>query len=127
MQKNKFPSLQRPIIRIKNGPPDCPLCGKKMREVWYGKHRFFVCTEAFCMISVNANDPCIDQWEKLNSAAHAPKCQLCGEPMKVFIRKDRLVIMQCRNKVHRMYQVARGDARALPPLEDTHGPQSRRS
>ena len=122
MQKNKvaFVGHQRPIIRIKNGPPDCPLCDKKMREVWHGKHRFFVCTEAMCMISVNANDPCIDQWEKLNSKDHAPKCQLCGEPMKVFVRKDKLVIMQCRNKAHRTYQVARGDARALPPLEDTH-------
>jgi hypothetical protein len=36
--------------------------------------------------------------------------------MKVFVRKDRFVIMQCRDKSHRPYQVARGNARGLPPL-----------
>lgn len=115
--KNNFPRLQRPIIRVRNGPPDCPLCGKKMRKIWYGKHQMFVCTEAMCMISVNANDPCIAKWPELNDPKNAPKCQLCKNPMKVFVRKDRLVIMQCRNKAHRPYQVARGNAEGMPSLK----------
>lgn len=114
-----------PIIRVGGGPPDCPLCLKKMREVYYGAksgphkkdaHKFYICTEELCMISVNANDPCITKWSMLNSADQAPKCQLCKKPMRVFVRKDKLVIMQCRDKSHHMYQIARGDARALPPI-----------
>ena len=108
-----------PIIRIGGGVPNCPLCGKKMREVWYKTHKMYTCTEELCMISVNANDPCIAKWPMLNSADQAPKCQLCKKPMRVFVRKDRLVIMQCRDTSHHMYQVARGDARALPPLSQT--------
>jgi len=104
------------IIRIAGGPPDCPLCGNKMREVITGRHTFYTCTREMCMISVNKNDPCIKKWSMLNSADQAPKCQFCNKPMKVFVRKDALVIMQCRDKSHRPYQVARGDARALPPL-----------
>lgn len=109
------------IVPHRKGPPECPLCGKLMREIWYGKHKFYTCTEPLCMISINANDPCIAQWHKINDPATAPKCQLCGQPMKVFVRKDRLVIMQCREKSHRMYQIARGDARALPPLSQEKG------
>lgn len=105
-----------PLIVVRGGPPDCPLCGNKMREVIYGKHTFYVCTREFCMVSVNKNDPCIKNWPKVNDPAVAPKCQFCHKPMKVFVRKDRLVIMQCREKSHAPYQILRGDARAMPPL-----------
>jgi hypothetical protein len=81
-----------------------------MREVIMGKHTFYVCTLPFCMISINANDPCIKEWEKI----HKPNCQFCHKPMKVFVRKDRLVIMQCRDKSHAPYQVTRGNAAAFP-------------
>ena len=96
------------IIRIAVGPPECPLCGKKMREVIYRRHTFYTCTREMCMISINKNDPCIEQWDKIQK----PKCQFCRKPMKVFVRKDKLCIMQCRDKSHAPYQVARGDARA---------------
>ena len=101
--------MQRPIIKIPDQIPECPLCDKRMREIYHGPHRFFVCLETECMISINANDPCINRW----SLIEKPKCQLCGNPMRVFVRKDKVVIMQCRDKSHRMYQVARGDARAF--------------
>ena len=98
------------IIRIAGGPIDCPLCGNKMREVIMKKHFFWTCTREFCMISINQKDPCIKTWDKIEK----PKCQFCQKPMKVFVRQDKLCIMQCRDTSHRMYQVARGDARALP-------------
>ena len=100
------------IIRIAGGPPDCPLCLNPMREVFMGMHTFYVCTRENCMISINKHDPCIKKWWTIKK----PDCQFCHKPMRVFIRQDKLVIMQCRDKSHRMYQVARGDARALPPL-----------
>lgn len=106
-----------PIIRIAGGPPYCPLCGNRMREIIMGKHTIYTCTREMCMVSINKNDPSIKVWGRLNSADEAPKCQFCHKPMKVFVRKDRLVIMQCRNKSHAPYQVARGDARALPKLD----------
>lgn len=101
-----------PIIIVK-GAPDCPLCDHKMREIFFNEHIFYVCTREMCMISINKNDPCIKEWEKIKK----PLCQFCHKPMKVFVRKDKLCIMQCRDKSHHAYQVLRGDARALPPLE----------
>lgn len=107
-----------PRIIIRGGPPECPLCKNAMREVFHTSgHVFYVCTREKCMISVNKNDPCIDQWDKLNNPSTAPKCQFCQKPMRVFVRKDKLCIMQCRDKSHYPYQVLRGDARALPPLK----------
>lgn len=93
--------------------PNCPLCDHPMREVIMHRHFFWVCTREFCMISINQNDPCIKRW----AAIQKPECHLCHKPMKVFVRKDSLVIMQCRDNTHRPYQITRGDARALPPLE----------
>lgn len=97
------------IIQVK-GAPYCPLCDNRMREVFMGKHTFYVCTREMCMISINKNDPCIQTWDKIKK----PECQLCHKPMKVFVRKDSVVIMQCRDKSHYPYQVTRGDARAFP-------------
>jgi hypothetical protein len=37
--------------------------------------------------------------------------------MRVFVRSDRFCIMQCRDKSHYPYQVARGNAESLPPLK----------
>ena len=104
-------------IIIVKGNPDCPLCDNKMREVIMGKHFFYVCTREMCMLSINKNDPCIATWPKLNDPSTAPKCQLCHKPMKVFVRKDGLCIMQCRNKAHYPYQITRGDARAFPSID----------
>lgn len=103
-------------IIVPSTTPECPLCKKQMRLIYYGIHKLYICTRDTCMISVNANDPCIAKWPELNDPANAPKCQLCKNPMRVFARKDKLVIMQCHDKSHVLYQVARGDARALPPL-----------
>jgi len=114
MAKRIFQQHQRPIIKVVGGPPDCPLCGNKMREVLMGKHTIYVCTRELCMISINKNDPCIQRWDMIEK----PLCTLCKSPMKVFVRKDKLVIMQCCDKRHRPYQVTRGDARALPPLSN---------
>jgi hypothetical protein len=105
-----------PIIRIAGGPPNCPLCGNVMREIIMNKHFFYTCTREMCMVSINKKDPCIQKWGVINSADQAPKCQFCHKPMKVFVRQDKLVIMQCRDKSHAPYQIARGDARALPPI-----------
>jgi len=105
------------LIIVKNGPPACPLCGNTMREIVTRKATFYVCVQEMCMISVNKNDPCIKTWETIEK----PICQFCGKPMKIFVRKDKFCIMQCRDSSHAPYQIARGDARGMPPLEDTHG------
>jgi len=106
-----------PLIVVRGGPPECPLCGNKMREIFYHGHVFYTCTREHCMISVNKNDPLIKIWPVINDPKNAPKCQFCHKPVKIFVRKDGVKITQCRDKSHYPYQVARGDARALPPLE----------
>jgi len=113
-------------VPLRNGPPECPLCGNRMKEViqknkqplvftkgWTPVTVYYVCTREGCMVSIRKNDPCIRSWQTLT----APKCQFCKKPMKVFVRSDRTVIMQCRDTSHYPYQIARGDAKYLPPLK----------
>jgi len=117
-------------IHVKGGPPECPLCRNTMREViqknkqplvftrgWTPVSIFYVCVREGCMVSIRKNDPCIKQWDKINNPSTAPKCQFCQKPMRVFVRSDRFCIMQCRDKSHYPYQVARGNAESLPPLK----------
>lgn len=99
-----------PIIKIGSGVPNCPLCGNKMREVYTARSSYLICTRENCMISINKNDPCIRNWEKLNLL-----CQFCKKPMKVFVRKDGFMKAQCWDKSHYPYQIMRGKPGALPP------------
>ena len=114
-------------IHVRGGPPECPLCQKQMREViqrnkqplvwtkgWSPITVFYVCVREGCMVWVRKGDPCIANWHKVNDPATAPKCQLCGKPMRVFVRSDKTVIMQCKDSSHRPYQIARGDVSGKP-------------
>lgn len=103
------------IIKVTGGPPECPLCGKKMREVFTGKGMYYFCPEEFCMISIKKTDPCCGRWLE-TWKERAPKCPLCGNPMRWFYRFDGFMKCQCRNKAHQLVQVARGHANELPPL-----------
>lgn len=108
-----------PIIRIRGGPPECPLCGKKMREVLTIKGTYYTCTQEWCMISIRKDDPCCGKWQD-HWPENAPKCPLCQEPMRWFFRVDKFLKVQCRGKdgkVHKLVQIVKGDARYLPPLK----------
>lgn len=107
------------IIRLTTDPPCCPLCEKTMREFYTKKGLFYACTEPLCMVSIAAKDPCCGKWMD-KWPDNAPKCPLCKKPMRWFFRAlDKLVITQCRgggDSGHRFFQIAKGDARMLPPL-----------
>lgn len=110
---NKLFGPRNPTI-IVAGPPACPLCRKKMREVVTPKGIFFICTEEFCMVSIRKDDPCCGKWlEKWPE--NAPKCPLCGEPMIWFYRIDGYMKVQCRNKAHRLVQIERGKVNEVDP------------
>jgi hypothetical protein len=103
------------IIRINKEPPVCPLCEKRMTEVFTPKGVFYVCVREFCMISIRKDDPCAGKWlEKWPE--NAPKCPLCQRPMRWFYRVDGFMKCQCRNTDHRLIQIARGHADELSPL-----------
>ena len=103
---------------IRAGVPYCPLCDKKMREIITSKGTFYVCAEAFCMVSINVKDPMVGKWRE-NEDTHPP-CPLCGKPMRMFWRSDGCYKQQCRDKSHNQFQFARWPAEEMPALEDTH-------
>lgn len=103
------------FLSIFKGPPNCPLCDKKMREVWTKRGLFYVCTEEFCMISIRKDDPCCGHWRD-NEKTSAPDCPLCGKKMRMFFRADKFAKVQCRGPAHKLVQVMRGCADDLPPL-----------
>lgn len=110
-----------PNVIISNDAPQCPLCGKRMKEVFHRGVFYYTCLEEYCMISIRKDDPCCGRWNE--KPENAPTCPICKRPMKMFFRIDKFMIVQCRNKEHQLVQIARGDASHLPPLEDTapHG------
>jgi hypothetical protein len=95
------------------GSPYCPLCGNRMREIITPKGTNYVCLEEWCMISIHKGDPLINKWADMEK----PLCQFCHKPMKLFVRMDRFIKLQCRDKSHRFYQIMKGDASDLPPLK----------
>jgi hypothetical protein len=96
------------------GNPECPLCLKRMREV-YDKHgKLFVCTGINCMISIRAADPAINNW-KLKTP---PDCTICGKPMRAFFRVlDRFLKCQCPHCLAKgkLVQVTRGEVKHMDP------------
>lgn len=106
-------------IIMSGGPPYCPLCDKRMREIMFKdpvtktKAFIYTCTRVNCMVSINREDPSIAKWHTVE----LPKCQLCQKPMKTFFRRDGFIRMQCWDKSHHPYQIMRGDARAMPPVK----------
>ncbi len=110
-----------PVIRVHGGPPECPLCGKRMKEYIFNGAIYFICVEPMCMISIRKDDLCCGKWlDKWPEAA--PKCPLCQDPMRWFFRVDGYVKLQCQgkgSKAHRFFQIIKGNAEHLPPLKGT--------
>lgn len=94
------------------GPPFCPLCGKRMREIWTRDQCYFVCTQIDCMVSIAKNDPCIKHWRTVSPI----KCQLCAKPMKMFFRSDGFCKMVCRDRSHNPNSIMRGDPKYMGPV-----------
>ena len=100
-------------IIMTGGPPRCPLCDNRMKEIITEKKGYFyICIRPDCMISINKNDPSINKWKEVTPS----DCQLCHKPMKLFFRKDGFLKMQCRDKSHYPYQIMRGDAKMMGKL-----------
>lgn len=97
---------------IMPGPPYCPLCGKRMREIWRRDKCYFICSERDCMISIAKKDPCIRKWDEVTPM----KCQFCGKPMKMFFRSDGFMKTICRDRSHHPYSIMRGDPKYMGPV-----------
>lgn len=91
------------------GAPYCPLCDKKMREIFTRKGMVYVCGEIDCMISIYAKDPCIEKWRTVE----AMKCQFCAKPMKMFFRSDGFLKAVCKDPSHNPYAIMRGDPKYM--------------
>jgi hypothetical protein len=91
------------------GAPHCPLCDRRMREIFTRKGMVYICPEIDCMISIYAKDPCIEKWRTVKPML----CQFCKKPMKMFFRSDGFMKMQCWDKSHNPYQVMRGDPKYM--------------
>jgi len=91
------------------GVPYCPLCDKKMREVFTRKGMVYSCTEIDCMVSIRAKDPCIQRWRTVD----AMRCQFCAKPMKMFFRSDGFLKAKCEDKSHHPYSIMRGDPKFM--------------
>ncbi len=107
------------LIKIAGGPPECPLCGKRMREI-ISKIRnrpvtIYCCFEPDCMVNINKNDPCcghwLDRWPE-----SAPKCPLCGDAFRWFFRLDGYKKLQCKSDKHkgRIAQIVVGKIEDMP-------------
>lgn len=112
------------------GAPYCPLCDKRMREIFVNKgattrfaphegKKVYICSELDCMVSISVKDPCIEKWRETT----APKCNTllpgegCGKPVKMFFRSDGFVKMVCKNKSHHHpYSIMRGDPKYMGPV-----------
>jgi len=95
------------IIMI--GAPYCPLCDKRMREIFTRKGMIYVCEEIDCMVSIHAKDPCIQKWRSVSPLT----CQFCSKPMKMFFRSDGFLKAICRDKSHKSYSIMRGDPKYM--------------
>ena len=104
----------RDNIHVKGGPPECPLCRKQMSAVNTKVGVFYICVREFCNISIHKDDPVCGKWRDKEDRICMP-CPLCKKPMRTFFRSDGLIIMQCRDKSHNLYQIAKGDPRYLDP------------
>jgi len=91
------------------GAPYCPLCDKKMREIFTRKGMAYVCGEIDCMISIYAKDPCIQRWRNVSPMT----CQFCAKPMKMFFRSDGFLKAICKDESHHAYSIMRGDPKYM--------------
>ena len=91
------------------GAPHCPLCDKKMREVFTRKGMVYVCGEIDCMISIHAKDPCIQKWQEVRLM----DCQFCKKPMPTFFRKDGFMKAKCTDPSHAPYTIMCGDPKYM--------------
>ena len=91
------------------GAPYCPLCDKRMREIFIRKGMVYVCGEIDCMISIHAKDPCIQKWRTVSPML----CQFCQKPMKMFFRKDGFMKAWCKDPSHNPYAIMRGDPKYM--------------
>jgi hypothetical protein len=104
---------------IIKGPPDCPLCLRRMREVIVDRKQvMYVCTEAECMISINSRDPAVGKWDM--SKDRMPPCPIHGVPLRVFFRMlDGFIKGQCPScrKEGRICQIVTGKVKELGPQD----------
>lgn len=97
------------------GSPMCPLCFKKMREVFTDRGHLFVCTEAECMISISSQDPAVGKWYE---PSEPPLCPKDGTPMRLFFRVyDGFIKAQCPTcrKQGKITQVMKGKVEHMDP------------
>ena len=106
------------------GPPECPLCLKPMREVWYKDRKWYACTRSEnCMIAIPANDPAVGRWRELldpsGEPTNGPVCPVCGHKMRMFYsfnpRMSKIQCSYCLETRKRLVQVIAGPIWALPP------------
>lgn len=91
------------------GAPYCPLCDKRMREVFTRKGIVYICSETDCMVSIHAKDPSIAKWREVPHM----KCQFCKKDMPHFFRKDGFLKAWCKDKSHAPYSIMRGDPKYM--------------
>ena len=95
---------------IMPGAPFCPLCGKRMREIYTSVGLVYACLDELCNISINAKDPCVNKWGRVGKQEKPPVCPRCGTTLVHFFRSDRFVKSQCPKcrKEGRLVQVMKG-------------------
>jgi hypothetical protein len=91
------------------GAPYCPLCDKRMREIFTRKGMVYSCTEIDCMVSIRAKDPAITRWRTVD----AMRCQFCSKPMRMFFRSDGFLKAWCKDESHHPYCIMRGDPKYM--------------
>lgn len=96
--------------------PECPLCDRKMQEIYTDKGKFWACLNTDCMIWIKDTDPLLNRWKEFSEETW-PRCPLCKEKMRVFMRADKYLKAQCpkNNRYHRFFQVEKGKIENLPP------------
>lgn len=102
------------------GPPECPLCYKRMREIITRKGTFYVCTTDTCMVSINKLDPACGRWREFETNKSC-LCPRDGTPMRAFFRAlDNYKKVQCpKCKAEgRISQVEVGKVSDMAPNSD---------
>ena len=96
---------------IIEGPPECPLCFKRMTEIITRRATIYACLDKECMISINAKDPVCGKWRDNPEAFKDVICPRDGTQMRVFFRAiDGFMKCQCPKcrQEGRITQVVKG-------------------